>query len=365
MGKKNKGKLINKRLQKSLKKGKGKLKEKSLLKGESLLCEKSLIAYCNNTHKFNCSILRKNSTKDQWLEDSKATITGNDVGGILGVSNYSSPLEVYLSKVMGCEEKVSEALELNSEMKDFICDKFSRSNADIKVLKIKDTLKSKYCDFATTKIDRKLRQNGESGVLHVKIASQYTKEAWEGENIPMEYYLKILWSLYVTGCKWGYYAVIVGGNTYIQKRVERNDDMIKVMLSGVKTFRENYILKGVLPNIDGEKTTGIALDKLYEREDNLKVNLGDEAMPLVKKREALKAEAKELNKYILECENKIKALMKKASIAYVDNKKITWRACTKSSLDGKALMRDYPDIHKKYLKETKYNRFEIKVASNM
>lgn len=315
--------------------------------------------YCIKTHKLNCNILRKNSTKEQWKKDSREAITANDVAGIMGVSIYSSPLKVYLNKVLKSEEIESDEIKLNEEMKDFICNKFVKSNNDIKVLKIKDTLKSKYDSFAVTKIDRRLIQNGKCGVLHVKIASQYTKEAWEGEFIPMEYYLKIQWSLMVTGCSFGYYAVIVGGNTYIQRRIERSEETIRMLKSTCKSFYENYLLKKRLPNIDGEKTTAVALDKLYKREDT-EITLGEDAEALIKKRDRLKVEAKELMEYIQECENKLKAEMKNNKVAIVKDKKIIWRSLTKNTLDSKGLKKDYPEIYKKYLKETSYTRFEIR-----
>lgn len=59
-------------------------------------------------------------------------------------------------------------------------------------------------------------------------------------------------------------------------------------------------------------------------------------------------------------EHSIMSLMKENEIAYVKNRKITWKKSVRTSLDTKSLKEEEPEIYKKYSKVSSSRMFKIK-----
>ena len=59
-------------------------------------------------------------------------------------------------------------------------------------------------------------------------------------------------------------------------------------------------------------------------------------------------------------EHTIMSLMKENEIAYVKNRKITWKKSVRTSLDTKSLKEEEPEIYKKYSKISSSRMFNIK-----
>lgn len=59
-------------------------------------------------------------------------------------------------------------------------------------------------------------------------------------------------------------------------------------------------------------------------------------------------------------EHSIMTLMKENEIAYVKNRKITWKKSVRTSLDTKSLKEDEPEIYNKYSKISSSRMFKIK-----
>mgnify|MGYP007062347284 FL=1 len=59
-------------------------------------------------------------------------------------------------------------------------------------------------------------------------------------------------------------------------------------------------------------------------------------------------------------EHSIMTLMKENEIAYVKDRKITWKKSVRTSLDTKSLKEEEPEIYKKYSKISSSRMFKIK-----
>lgn len=59
-------------------------------------------------------------------------------------------------------------------------------------------------------------------------------------------------------------------------------------------------------------------------------------------------------------EHSIMSLMKENEIAYVKNRKITWKKSERTSLDTKSLKEEEPEIYKRYSKVSSSRMFKIK-----
>ena len=59
-------------------------------------------------------------------------------------------------------------------------------------------------------------------------------------------------------------------------------------------------------------------------------------------------------------EHNIMSLMKENEIAYVKNRKITWKKVQRTSFDAKTLKEEEPEIYNKYSKTSSIRMFKIK-----
>lgn len=246
-------------------------------------------------------------------------------------------------------------------MESVVAKEFALRNPGFKISKVNAVLKHKDYEFAIGNIDRLIRnENGERGILEVKTVSEYMKGYWSDNEVPLEYMVQLQWYMFITGTNFGYFAALIGGNKFIQKYIERDDELIEMLKNIAKDFWENNILKNRLPDVDGSEATTEMMKTMYPESNELEIELESNALELINKREVLKENIKLLEIDVAECENKLKDLLKDNEIGVVEDKKVIWKNYKRTSLNSKALKEEEPEIYKKYLHETKYRKFEIK-----
>lgn len=322
------------------------------------------LKYCKRFYGLECNILLKTTglNHEEWLEARKAGITGTDVGGLTGVSKYSTPMKVYLDKI-GTLDPVedNEAMYWGRVMEDVIAKEFQERN-NMKINRVNAILKHPKYEWALGNIDRLItNEKGDKGILEIKTVSEYIKDSWEGEEVPPQYMVQLQWYIFVAGVKFGYFAALIGGNKYVQKYVERDEELIE-MLSGIaKDFWENNVLTKTPPLVDGtEASTGLLKTLYPDSTPGTEIVLPEKATELIEQREELKGQAKELEVQISECENKLKDLLKKNEVGICGDKKVTWKNFNRTSIDSKKLKAERPNVYEKYLKTSSYRKFDIK-----
>ena len=320
--------------------------------------------YVKRFYGLECGILVRTSdlSHDEWLEARKLGITGTDLGGLTGISKYSTPIKVYLDKTGELEPiDDNEAMYWGRVMEDVIAKEFQSRNK-VKVNKVNAILKHPEYEWALGNIDRLItNEAGEKGILEIKTVSEYIKISWDGEEVPPQYMVQLQWYMFVTGTTFGYFAALIGGNKYVQKYVERDDELINMLLDIAKDFWENNLIKKVPPLVDGSEASTELLKSLYpESEAGAEVQLPDEAIELIEKRRELKAKSKELDVEIADCENKLKDLLKDKEIGIINDFKVIWKSQSRTSIDTKKLKAEEPELFKKYSKTSLYRKFDIK-----
>lgn len=84
--------------------------------------------------------------------------------------------------------------------------------------------------------------------MECKTASAYLAKEWEGEEVPASYLVQLQHYLGVTDKEKGYIAVLVGGNKFIWKEVERDQELIDMIFNTEKHFWEYHVLQGHAPS---------------------------------------------------------------------------------------------------------------------
>lgn len=301
-----------------------------------------------------------NMAYDEWLETRRYGIGGSDVSGICGLNNYKSPLNIYLDKVgehVG-EHEQSEAAYWGNTLEEVVAREFTKRTGK-KVRNRNAILQHKDYPWMLANLDRVVV--GENAILECKTASAYLLKDWDGEEIPDAYILQVQHYLAVTGYEKAYIACLVGGQKFIYKEVEKDQEIIDYLINIEKDFWLNHVEKRVPPPVDGSKASSEVLNIMYPKAIVEEViNLDIEVQDLIKHREELKTKESELEESINEIDNRIKNLMGEHATAVVGEFKITWSNVTSKRVDSKKLKEKCPDIYKQYLKEISSRKFQIK-----
>lgn len=308
----------------------------------------------------NILVKTKDLDRSQWLQWRKKGIGGSDVGAICGINKYKSPIAVYLDKIgeLPDEDQQSESAYWGTILENIVAKEFEVRTGK-KVRRKNAMLHHSEYPWMMANVDRLIV--GERALLECKTASAYLNSEWADDKVPESYILQCQHYMAVTGFEKCYIAVLVGGNNFVWKLIERDEEIIQYLIDIEKNFWINHVEKRIPPEIDGSGASSEVLKMLYpEAVEGSEVLLDYEAGELVQKRFELKEQEKELKDQLNEVENKLKAKLGKNEIGKVDNFKITWKTVNSSKLDTKALKENHLDIYEKYCKVSSYRKFDIK-----
>lgn len=297
-------------------------------------------------------------SRDEWLDARRAGIGGSDVGAIMGFNQYKSAYQVFLEKTGQYHEEVdNEAVYFGNALEDFVAQEFAKRTGK-KVRRLNKMLVHPEHDFMLANLDRVVV--GERAVLECKTASEYVKEAWEGEEIPASYLCQVHHYLAVTGFEKAYIAVLVGGNKFIWKEIERDEEFIQILIDREKDFWENHVLKDVAPPIDGSDATNELIKKMYPQDDGTAIMLTKDDDVLLDAIDSISSEIKALEQQKKEYENQLKLKLENATEGHSQRHKVTYKTVVSNRVDSKRLKVEVPDIYEKFIKPSSSRRLTIK-----
>lgn len=296
----------------------------------------------------------------EWLRYRQSGIGGSDAAAVLGLSRWKSPLDVWLDKTKEITEAdaQSEAAYWGSVLENIVAVEFSKRTG-LAVRRRNAILQHEQYDFILANIDRELV--GQKVGLECKTASAYKKEEWSEEEIPAEYIVQCQHYMAVTGYEAWWIACLIGGNQFIYKKIERDEEFIQMLLDAEIAFWNNYILTKQLPPVDGSNAATNALKALYpeaEKGEAITLSAAQESM-LIRRRE-LKALKDSCDLQIQTIENQIKADMGLCEIANGQKFRVNWGNSSRTTVDSKRLKAEQPDIYKQYSKCSKNRTFSVK-----
>lgn len=279
----------------------------------------------------------KDMQRDEWLKHRMAGIGGSDVAAIAGLSKYKSPMTIYMEKTGEIEpEEVGEAAYWGTVLEDVVAREFAiRFEQDHgykpDVRRRNAMFQSIEHPFMLANVDRLImdKQRGR-GILECKTASEYLLDAWEEERVPDAYMLQVQHYLYVTGLSFAYIAVLIGGNKFRYKLIERDDELIGYLIKIEAGFWK-MVEDRTPPLVDGSESSATLLSKLYPEEDPESIIvLPETAEPWFQYLDQAKADKKAAEERENEAKNQLKALMGNAAVGSYGDRKITWKTVNRS-----------------------------------
>src|SRR5690625_1179650 len=304
-------------------------------------------------------VLTLGMSRDDWLRERQKGIGGRDASAILGFNPWKSPFELYIEKTSDVVQEIdNEAIHWGNVLEDVVAQEFSRRTGK-KVRRRNQIFKHKEHDWMIANIDRDVV--GERALLECKTTNAFNADAWEGDEIPPMYMCQLQHYMAVLDYEKAYIAVLIGGQKFVWKEIERDDEFIELMIELERDFWENHVLAGVPPEIDGSKSATELLNAMFPEDNGEMVMLpSDEAELLIEAIESIKAEVKEKQVLQKEYENKLKLLIGEAQIGVTPRYEVRNITVTSNRLDGRKLRSELPDIAEKYTNQSTYRRMTIK-----
>ena len=164
----------------------------------------------------------------------------------------------------------------------------------------------------------------------------------------------------MTGADAWYIACVILGKEFIWHKIERDEEIIQMLISVESDFWNNNVLANKMPAPDGSKAAEELLSKYYKTSDP------DKMIPLVGFDEKLKRRAEitalqdKLEKEKKQIEQEVKVYMEDAEKADSDSYSVTWKSVTANRVDTKKLQTVYPEVYKECAKPSQSRRFTVK-----
>jgi putative phage-type endonuclease len=302
-------------------------------------------------------------SRAEWLKIRNNFIGGSDAGIVLGVNKYKTALELWLEKTGQVEIKEieNEAIHFGNVLEQIVADEFTRRTGK-KVRKRNQMLQHDNHEFMMANIDREVV--GEKAILECKTASLYLEKEWDGDEIPAAYLVQINHYLAVTGYEKAYIACLIGGQKFVWKEIQRDDELIKMIIQAEKEFWEQCVLGGQAPAIDGSDAAVKFVKERYswglDSKDivDLKAEHNDNIEKYIQVKEILKDYETEKDRL----ENLLKMDLGEYQAGTVGKWAVTWKNSSRAGIDSTKLKEKYPEIYKEVETKILSRRFTIKGA---
>ena len=199
-------------------------------------------------------------------------------------------------------------------------------------------------------------------IFEAKTASAYKAGEWD-DAIPDEYQLQIQHYMAVTGYKATYIAVLIGGNTFRWKLVERDEELISMLIELEADFW-HHVEDGTPPAMDGSAASVKFLSERFpDSVPKSQIALPDTAADLIHQYDTACEQLEAITEQKQEAENKLKELLGENEVGTAGDRIIVWKSVSQERLDSKTLKAEHPALYQKYANKTSYRRFTIKAAS--
>ena len=298
-----------------------------------------------------------------WLEYRKQGIGGSDASVVCGINRYKSPVELWLDKTGQLPpQEAGEAAYWGTQLEPFVRAEFTKRTG-IEVCHKSELLQSEEYPFMLANLDGVCEvPDVGTCIFEAKTASAYKAGEWE-DTIPDEYQLQIQHYMAVTGYAGAYIAVLIGGNTFRWKFVERDEGLISMLIELEAAFW-NHVQDLTPPPLDGsDASTRFLSERFPNSKPKSQITLPDAASALLAQYDDACEQLEIVTEQKHKAENLLKEMMGENEVGTAGGRVITWKSVSQERLDSKTLKAEHPTLYKKYANKSSYRRFTIKAAS--
>ena len=289
-----------------------------------------------------------------FTQDRTKYIGGSDIGAILGLSKFRTPLQVWLEKTGQDLGKLdSLPLRFGSFAESFVAKEYSRSTG-FELIHDESAFIHPQHKFMSAHIDRLVLEcNGQASptrILECKTANPFAQSEWGeagSDQVPMSYLCQCIWYMAITGIEKTDLAVLFGNNDFRIYEIGRDQELEALVLQRAISFWNDHVLKGIPPPVVSEADC----HSLFSKGDPEKSAFAtEEIMDLTQRFRILNSEIEVREQEISSVKQIIMAQMGDAEqLTYQGQIVATWKAPKQSyRLDSKRLELEHPDLVSSY-----------------
>lgn len=297
---------------------------------------------------------------EEWLRYRKQGIGGSDAGAICGLNPYVSPMSVFYDKTNEeIETYDNESMRQGRDLEEYVACRFVEETG-LKVRRSNAIYQNEKYPFMQANVDRLI--SGKNMGLECKTASAYNADKWVGDSVPAHYEIQCHHYMAVTGAEAWYLAVLIMGREFKYKRIERDEELIRNLISIEQEFWEEHILTGNMPDPDGSEISNEVINRYFPAAVKNSIPLPSSLNEQLKRREEIIHLAKKLEQEQNQIEQKIKLFMGEYEEAFNEHYKVSWSNVDTVRIDSKRLKEERPDLYRDFSKSSQSRRLTIKAA---
>jgi len=305
-----------------------------------------------------------------FTQDRSKYIGGSDIGAILGLSPFKSPLAVWMEKT-GKEVKTVDSLPLRfgSFVEEFVANEYAKATGF--ALSADDTTRiHPQYSFMSGNIDRYVHEEGlhmpATKILECKTANPFSRAQWGevgSDQVPMSYLCQTVWYMAITGIEKTDLAVLFGNTDFRIYTILRDPELENLVLEKAHHFWNEHVLKDIPPAAQTPEDCQL----LFQRSDPSKtLEANAETLALLERLQILNHKGHTCEEEITTLKTQIMAQMQDAEVlAHKGQILATWKAPKASyRLDAKRLETEERAIYEKYKVASQVSRrFVLKDTS--
>lgn len=257
----------------------------------------------------------------QDLGDRTTYIGGSDVGAIIGVSPYATPIEVYLEKRGERTVEVNDAMRMGSLLEDAVVQLYEQQQGVRTVRRNRPYIHPDH-PFLQGHVDRLVV--GEPGLMDAKVTLYGPGYGEPGtDQVPPHIACQMQWYMGLSGRRWADVAVLRDMRLSVY-RVEHDPELYAALVSEAVGFWDR-VQTGTPPDVDGTDAYRAYISERFPKDDGTEMVATPELAVLVEELAAAQAATKAAKAHEELVKNRIREVMGEASVLLAPAGKVTWK----------------------------------------
>lgn len=289
--------------------------------------------------------------------DRTTFVGGSDIGAIMGISPWKTPVALWLEKTGQSTEPppdkfrqriLDRGKKLEPYVLEMVADKLREQGHEVEIVATNKYYTDAEHAFMRCEIDFELMLDCQHINGDCKTVSGFARAHWGEEDtdeVPMHYSAQFMYGLGITGRQRCLVAALIGLDDVAIYWVDRDDDTIAAMRDKAAKFWLQHVQARTPPDpIEFSDITA-----LFPRDNGQPIEATPEIADAVAELKSVKSKIKALEEQEGELRFALGDFISPNTTLTFQGRDIaTWKAQDTSRLDGKRLKADHPDIAAQY-----------------
>ena len=281
-----------------------------------------------------------------WLAERRRGIGGSDAAAALGLSKWTTPLELYADKLGEAEAKAeSDAMRFGTLLEPIVREEASRRTG---MTIHQDDAPRVSTEFPWMRVNL----DGWFNPAVLFEAKTARSDAGWGEpgtdDIPADYILQNQHAMVVTGARLVRIAVLIAGSDFRMYEQQHNPSLAELIIEGERAFWQC-----VQTRTPPDPTTLAEINLRWRQAESRSIELSPEGAAAVRRLAEVREQIKALEAEGEQCEQIIKSELREADVATTDGVvAVTWRQAKPTrAVDWKRIEAEHPALVAQYAAE--------------